>query len=725
MRPRGEASSSTPEVRASQLRVELRFQRLLLRRIGETEDGGLREEGGGGEEKAGGEQSAHGWRLYRGLRRPGRGPGPACWRSLRDTLPSHDNVSRRLCQQTGSGARGPGRRRPPVTAPIYSATDVRHQRHFCFCARRAARRSEELLRSRECMRSRGPDAADVWISQNGRVGLAHRRLAIIDLSAGGRAADAPRRAASIIFNGEIYNYPRAAGRGSRRRAARSVATPTPRCCCSCTTRWARACCSELRGMFAFAIWDGAKRRMFLARDPYGIKPLYYADDGGTLRFASQVKALLAGGAIDSAIRARRPRPDSFCGAPCRSRSRCYRAIRALPAGSYPTVDADGVARAASVLLRSRPRSRRRRGDAPRVSDARARGDRARRRARHRCAITWSPTCRSARSSPPASTPARSSRSRASAGASDLQTMTLALRGVPRPRQRRGAARRARRARNTASRHTIRELDAARDFRGELPRIFAAMDQPTVDGLNSYFISKAAAELGLKVALSGTRRRRAVRRLYVVPRHPALDAHDFASSRASPASAKASIASTAALAKRSRHISPKMGEILRHGSSYAGAYLVKRGRFLDVRTARRSSATRSRREGFERLDLLALLERTVTPDPGTPYARVAALESSLYLRNQLLRDMDWASMAHSLEVRVPLVDAHLLRKARAGAGHAQRARQAASSRTRRVRRCRRAFARAARPASRCRSANGCSRKGAWSSASAAGRARCTR
>ena len=65
--------------------------------------------------------------------------------------------------------------------------------------------------------------------------------------------------------------------------------------------------------------------------------------------------------------------------------------------------------------------------------------------------------------------------------------------------------------------------------------------------------------------------------------------------------------------------------------------------------------------MQRLDLLNLIEKAITPDPGTPFARVAALESSLYLRNQLLRDMDWASMAHSLEVRVPLVDAHLLRR----------------------------------------------------------------
>src|SRR6266508_671896 len=104
----------------------------------------------------------------------------------------------------------------------------------------------------------------------------------------------------------------------------------------------------------------------------------------------------------------------------------------------------------------------------------------------------------------------------------------------------------------------------------------------------------------------------------------------------------------------------MSEIVRYGGSYAGAYLVKRGRFL----ASELPAILGRdiaAEGVARLDLLQLIEKTVTPDPGNPFARVAALESSLYLRNQLLRDMDWASMAHSLEVRVPLVDAHLLRK----------------------------------------------------------------
>src|SRR5436190_13804753 len=104
----------------------------------------------------------------------------------------------------------------------------------------------------------------------------------------------------------------------------------------------------------------------------------------------------------------------------------------------------------------------------------------------------------------------------------------------------------------------------------------------------------------------------------------------------------------------------MSEIVRYGSSYAGAYLVKRGRFLAAELPEILGPDVAR-EGLQRLDLLRRIEEAITPDPGTPYARIVALESSFYLRNQLLRDMDWASMAHSLEVRVPLVDAHLLRR----------------------------------------------------------------
>jgi asparagine synthase (glutamine-hydrolysing) len=510
----------------------------------------------------------------------------------------------------------------------------------------------ELTISRECMRSRGPDAADQWISEDGRVGLGHRRLAIIDLSPAG-AQPMRRGSLVIIFNGEIYNY-RELRAGLEARGRTFTSHSDTEVLLALYEEKGAEMLGELRGMFAIVLWDAARRKLFLARDPYGIKPLYYADDGASVRVASQVKALIAGGRVskqfDPAAAAgfflRGTVPEPFT---------MYRAIRALPAGSYTWVDANGTGEPVqyfSIAATWR--------DA--VEHARDAGD------DEWLAIVHDAVLESVRYHMVADVPVGAflsagidstavvARARES-GASELETMTLRFEEY-RGRVNDEAPLAAVVARQYGVRHTIRELSLA-DFKAELPRIFAAMDQPSVDGLNSYFISKAAAEVGLKVALSGTGGDElfgGYTSFRDIPRWMPLTTRLGRVPGLSEGVARIN----AALAKRSRHVSPKMGEILRHGSSYAGAYLVKRGRFLaselpgvlgeDIAT-----------EGLRRLDILHLIERTVTPDPGDPFARVATLESSLYLRNQLLRDMDWASMAHSLEVRVPLVDAHLLRK----------------------------------------------------------------
>jgi asparagine synthase (glutamine-hydrolysing) len=510
----------------------------------------------------------------------------------------------------------------------------------------------ELETSRECLRSRGPDAADTWISDDGRVGLGHRRLAIIDLSPGG-AQPMRRGERVLIFNGEIYNY-----RELRARLEANGRTFTSQSdtevVLALYDEKGEAMLPELRGMFAFALWDGAARKLLLARDAYGIKPLYYAEDGRTVRWASQVKALIAGGHVDKQfdsaaaagffLRGTVPEPFTM-----------YRAIRALPAGSYCYVDANGVGApreyfSVAATLRDAVENARD------VTDA------------ERQEIVHDAVLESVRYHMVADVPVGAFLSAGidstaivalakESGASDLQTMTLRFEEY-RGRDNDEAPLAALVAREYGVRHTIRDL-ARDDFRNELPRIFAAMDQPTVDGLNSYFISKAAAEMGLKVALSGAGGDElfgGYTSFRDIPRWMPITS---VLSRV-PGLGEGVYRLNTALAKRSRHISPKMGEIIRHGGSYAGAYLVKRGRFLTTELPDVLGADVAR-EGLERLDLLRLLERAVTPDPGTPFARVAALESSLYLRNQLLRDMDWASMAHSLEVRVPLVDAHLLRK----------------------------------------------------------------
>src|ERR1043165_7687818 len=508
---------------------------------------------------------------------------------------------------------------------------------------------DELVACRDAMRSRGPDGADAWVSADGRVGVAHRRLAIIDLSPGG-AQPMRRGELVIVFNGEIYNYRELR---AELRDVEFTSQSDTEVLLRLYERDGAAMLGKLRGMFALALWDGARRRMLLARHPYGIKPLYYADDGATLRVASQVRALAGSGKVsrqfDPAgaagffLRGTVPEPFTM-----------YRAIRSLPAGSFAFVDAEGVKEQQYFSIAATLRDAVERGgefsEGQRreiVHDAVLESVRY-----HMVADVPAGAFLSAGiDPPPAAALAKES------GAAALQTLPLRFEEY-RGRVNDEAPLASLVAKQYGVRHDIRELLLG-TFKAELPKIFDAMDQPSVDGLNSYFISKAAHEHGLKVAMSGTGGdelfggytsfRDIPRWMPTTPRPAKVPHLGDAVHRVN-----------AALAKRSRHISPKMGEIVRYGASWAGAYLVKRGRFL-AEELPAVLAEEIAREGLERLNVLRLIEDAVTPHPGNDYARVAALESSLYLRNQLLRDMDWASMAHSLEVRVPLVDAHLLRK----------------------------------------------------------------
>jgi asparagine synthase (glutamine-hydrolysing) len=163
-----------------------------------------------------------------------------------------------------------------------------------------------------------------WWSEDRRLGLGHRRLAILDLSDRGSQ---PMTSACgryvIVFNGEIYNYP-ALRRQIEATGAVFQSHSDTEVLLHLYAMKGADMVHDLRGMYAFAIWDEQTRELFLARDPYGIKPLYYADDGHTFRFASQVKALLAGGRC----RVSQSPPgwsDIICGGACLSHSRCIAA----------------------------------------------------------------------------------------------------------------------------------------------------------------------------------------------------------------------------------------------------------------------------------------------------------------------------------------------------------------------------------------------------------------
>jgi asparagine synthase (glutamine-hydrolysing) len=157
---------------------------------------------------------------------------------------------------------------------------------------------EELLRIREAMIHRGPDGAGLWISADRRVGLAHRRLAIIDLGDTGAQPMATNDGQlRITFNGEIYNY-RALRRELEGKGVRFRSESDTEVLLHLYADRGMDMVHALRGMYAFGIWDERREGIFLARDPFGIKPLYYTNDGTTLRFASQVKALAAGGGVN-------------------------------------------------------------------------------------------------------------------------------------------------------------------------------------------------------------------------------------------------------------------------------------------------------------------------------------------------------------------------------------------------------------------------------------------
>lgn len=158
-----------------------------------------------------------------------------------------------------------------------------------------------LVIGRDAMTHRGPDDAGEWWSADGRVGLAHRRLSILDLSpAGHQPMHDASGELSIVFNGEIYNFADlrdeliAKGHGFRSHSDTEVILAAYR-------EWGTECLARFNGMFAFALYDARQQTVFLARDRAGEKPLFYHHANGVLRFASELKGLLADAALPRRI----------------------------------------------------------------------------------------------------------------------------------------------------------------------------------------------------------------------------------------------------------------------------------------------------------------------------------------------------------------------------------------------------------------------------------------
>lgn len=512
---------------------------------------------------------------------------------------------------------------------------------------------EELLRTREAMVPRGPDGAGLWLSDDGRVGLAHRRLAIIDPSdAGAQPMATPEGDLRIVFNGEIYNHQalrtRLEAQGHRFRS-----TSDTEVLLHLYRHDGPRMVEVLRGMYAFAIWDRVNGGLFLARDPLGIKPLYVADDGRTVRVASQVKALLRGGAVDTA-----PEPAGHVGfllwGYVPDPFTLYGGVRALPAGTTAWVDEKGCRAPipffnVSHALMPPP------GETPPVPPLPPEDCRERLRealadsVRHHLVADVPVGVFLSAGIDSTTLTALASE----AADSELRTVTLGFDEFAGTADDEVPLAEAA-ARRFGTHHSTQRV-SFEAFETERDRMLAAMDQPSIDGVNTYFVSRAAAASGLKVALSGLGGDelfggypsfrhipplvRAVGPLHL----PGWVGNGFRR--------------VSAPALR-RLTSPKYAGLLSYGGTFGGAYLLRRGLYMPWELPGLMDADMAR-AGWERLEPLARLEETVAgvaPDR----LKVAAMEMTWYMRGQLLRDADWAGMAHGLEIRVPLVDATLLR-----------------------------------------------------------------
>ncbi len=510
---------------------------------------------------------------------------------------------------------------------------------------------DELRGIRSAMAHRGPDGSGEWFSPDGRAALGHRRLSILDLSqSGAQPMASPDGTCLISFNGEIYNFREL--RAELEISGRVFRTGTDtEVLLALYQEKGPAMFGQLQGMFAFAIWDTRKNAMLLARDPFGIKPLYYADDGWCLRAASEVKALLAGGKV-SQIREPAGAAGFFLMGSVPEPFTLYREIRSLPAGSYAWVDSTGFSEPKRYF--SIP------GIFEKYSNARHRSAPALRTEMHehmqetvrRHFVSDVPV--GVFLSSGIDSGALTAHSEEIRGG-DVRTMTLGFHEFEGTAQDETVLA-SELARLYRTRHFEKRIGYA-DVKQDLPKFFKAMDQPSVDGLNTYLVSKMAAEQGLKVVLSG------IGADELFGGYPSFrDVPSWTLKMAPfkyiPGAGKwaRSILSSCLPGR----ISPKAAGLPEYGAFYEGAYFLRRGLFMPWELEGLLGKDAAE-EGLKRLHLMRNIGAALKPDPGTPYARVSSMEMSMYMRNQLLRDADWAGMAHSLELRVPYVDRPLFEK----------------------------------------------------------------
>jgi asparagine synthase (glutamine-hydrolysing) len=513
---------------------------------------------------------------------------------------------------------------------------------------------------------RGPDG-EGFLANDPRapgLALAMRRLSIIDLPGGQQPIWNEARDVAVVFNGELYNYRELRERLTRLGHRFSTQSDTE-VLVHGWEEWGEECLTELRGMFAFAIADFRKQYtsdpvLFLARDPLGIKPLYYTQTGEGFAFASEVGALLASGITSKRISQDALTSFLLFGSVSEPVT-MYESVFSLPPGHRVLLYVPDRRR----LPRPHPWWDPRRSPAakdtrrPRNFAAAATALRPLLEDSIRAHLIADVPVGLFLSSGLDSSAIAALAAREHAG---IQSFTLAFPGTPFDE----SALTRIVSERCGTRHT--EIPLAGDaIPARLDEALAALDQPTMDGINTYFVSWAARQVGLKVALSGLGGDELfagystfadtpkLARLTGVAQFVPSTLRDAASGvlRSLFASGRTPDAAMKALAA------------WRNPQRLPHPYFFSRTLFppgeieklIDPRF--RPSALASDGYTLEPTWLGWLQLAVDEARHQEPVAAVSWLEMRTYLASTLLRDTDAVSMARSLEVRVPLLDTPLV------------------------------------------------------------------
>src|SRR5580765_3459306 len=493
----------------------------------------------------------------------------------------------------------------------------------------------------EALAHRGPDGAGFWRSADGHVALVHRRLAIIDPGPrGAQPMRTPDGRHHIVFNGEVYNY-RALRDSLSDRGEQFTTGSDTEVLLRLLARDGPEALSRVRGMFALAWWDDRERALVLARDRFGIKPLYVAATADTLAFASEIRALTASGLVPRRIDPAGVMAYLSWGTVPASLT-WMEGVESLTPGTWLRRTVDGLTvqrRFADVAaVYARPAS----GCGEQALKDRVGAAVQDSVAAHLVADVPVGIFLSGGIDSSAILSAA-----VNAGAAGLNTYTVRF------DDRSSEHEYARLVASTfgATHHEL-VLDPSRIV-ADLPRILRHLDQPTLDAVNGFYVSAAVAETGIKAVLSGTGGDEMFGGYPSFRRLPAAFRLKRRLGRMAPAMGPAvSAVLPARLSERWQHFMSSHGRI-------DAAYRTQRGLFMPAELER--IAGPALRDGWPQTAARVAAAESVLFGGVAPTLEgdVSRLETRVYLGSQLLRDLDVMSMAHGLEVRVPFVDHVLL------------------------------------------------------------------